>query len=188
MTAAVAAVLVLAGSWIAFALIFVAATIRSRKQRSDVAGRDPLASWGVLLQMLGYAMTFSGKWEIVNIPMPAAIAAMILMPASVGFAAAAVRHLGAQWRIQAVVTRRHRLVQTGPYSFLRHPIYTSMFGLLIGSGLALWRWRVLLVASVVFGIGTEIRVRSEDGLLEERFGPEFRAYRRSVRAWIPFIR
>jgi protein-S-isoprenylcysteine O-methyltransferase Ste14 len=36
--------------------------------------------------------------------------------------------------------------------------------------------------------GTEIRVRSEDRLLASRFGEEFQAYRKTVKAYIPFIR
>jgi protein-S-isoprenylcysteine O-methyltransferase Ste14 len=45
------------------------------------------------------------------------------------------------------------------------------------------------VASVAaFLIGTEIRVRAEDGLLEERFQDSFRSYRSHVRAYFPFLR
>jgi len=40
----------------------------------------------------------------------------------------------------------------------------------------------------VFLAGTEIRVRTEDALLASRFPQEFEAYRRSVRAYIPFVR
>jgi protein-S-isoprenylcysteine O-methyltransferase Ste14 len=188
MTLAIAGVVVLAGCFIVSVLIFVAAAIRNRNRGDEGARRDPFSSWGILLQVLAFAMTFSGNWDISHIPAAASIGGMILMPASVGFLAAAVRHLGAQWRVQAVVTRRHRLVRSGPYAYLRHPIYTSLFGLMVGGGFVLWRWHVLPVACVVYAIGTEIRIRSEDGLLEERFGPEFQSYRRSVRAWIPFIR
>jgi protein-S-isoprenylcysteine O-methyltransferase Ste14 len=42
-------------------------------------------------------------------------------------------------------------------------------------------------AIVLFVIGTEIRVRTEEKLLEERFGEEFREYKAQVRAYIPFV-
>jgi protein-S-isoprenylcysteine O-methyltransferase Ste14 len=48
--------------------------------------------------------------------------------------------------------------------------------------------RVLALALVVFVIGTEIRVRIEDGLLCSRFGNRFQEYQRSVPAYIPFVR
>jgi protein-S-isoprenylcysteine O-methyltransferase Ste14 len=48
--------------------------------------------------------------------------------------------------------------------------------------------RTLLVASLIFVMGTEIRVRVEDELLAARFGEQFLAYRRSVPAYVPFLR
>ncbi len=48
---------------------------------------------------------------------------------------------------------------------------------------------VLLVAGVVFFlIGTEIRVRAEERLLDERFGDEFKRYKATTAAYIPFLR
>jgi len=54
---------------------------------------------------------------------------------------------------------------------------------------AAWTWWPMFVAAViVFILGTEIRVRAEDGLLAERFRESFTAYRSRVPAYIPFIR
>jgi protein-S-isoprenylcysteine O-methyltransferase Ste14 len=50
------------------------------------------------------------------------------------------------------------------------------------------RWPAIVVAVLMFVIGTEIRVRSEDELLRSRFGAEFEAYAAGVRAYIPFVR
>jgi protein-S-isoprenylcysteine O-methyltransferase Ste14 len=47
-------------------------------------------------------------------------------------------------------------------------------------------WAPLLLALYI--AGTEIRVRTEDGLLSSRFGAKFDAYRKSVPAYIPFVR
>jgi protein-S-isoprenylcysteine O-methyltransferase Ste14 len=44
------------------------------------------------------------------------------------------------------------------------------------------------VSAAVFLAGTEIRVRTEDGLLASRFGDTFAAYRRRVKAYIPLVR
>jgi protein-S-isoprenylcysteine O-methyltransferase Ste14 len=189
-----AAVAVLIVSWLGLVIVFVVAGREAPEARgsnpdTEIGERkDPLSNWGLLLQGLAFFMTFVRKWEVVDVPAPALIAAIVLLPCSVLLAALAVRHLGAQWRIQAVVTKGHRLVTTGPYAFLRHPIYTSIFALLIGSGLILGRWKTLIVAAIVFAIGTEIRIRAEEGLLEDRFHEHFRDYRSRVRAWIPFLR
>jgi protein-S-isoprenylcysteine O-methyltransferase Ste14 len=188
------AIALLIASWIAFAIVFLRAGRRVPEARlsnpdAEMDRRtDPMSNWGLLLQGLSYLMVFFRRWHGIFAPDAAVIAGAILAPVSVALAAYAVRHLGMQWRVQAVVTRAHKLVQSGPYAFVRHPIYTAMFGILIGSGLIMTNWKVLLLAIVVFAFGTEIRIRAEEGLLEERFGSDLRAYRSRVRGWIPFIR
>ena len=98
------------------------------------------------------------------------------------------RALGRHLRFDAALSPDHRLVSTGPYRMLRHPIYTSMFCLLLGTGFLLTSPLLFLAAVVVFLVGTEIRVRIEDQLLQGRFGEQFREYQGKVSAYIPFVR
>ena len=60
-----------------------------------------------------------------------------------------------------------------------------MLGMLIATGIAVSYWPALLVALVVFFLGTAIRIRSEERLLRETFGLEFETYARSVPAIVP---
>jgi hypothetical protein len=66
------------------------------------------------------------------------------------------------------------LVCSGAYRWLRHPIYTSMFCILLGTGFLFTSLPLFLTSIVVFTVGTEIRVRLEDALLVSRFGEQFR--------------
>lgn len=100
----------------------------------------------------------------------------------------AVTHLGRQFRIHAGLYVDHELVRTGPYAVVRHPIYASLLAMLLATQLAITRWPWMLVSLAIFVTGTEIRVHSEDGLLESRFGNAFREYRRRVPAYLPFVR
>ena len=77
---------------------------------------------------------------------------------------------------------------SGPYRLVRHPIYASMLCMLWGTGFIVTPLPMLLLSTVVFLIGIEIRVRIEDRLLASRFGERFRDYRLNVRAYIPFVR
>jgi protein-S-isoprenylcysteine O-methyltransferase Ste14 len=63
-----------------------------------------------------------------------------------------------------------------------------MLCLILGTGLILATWCMLLAAVVVFVIGTQIRVRIEDSLLEQSFGAAFLEYQRGVPAYIPFVK
>ena len=107
--------------------------------------------------------------------------------ASVWLVNAAARRLGKQWALAARLVEGHTLIQDGPYRFVRNPIYLGMFGMLVATGLAAGRWVPLLVAIALFIPGTYIRIRSEERLLRQAFGPEFEAYTRKVPALIPRI-
>src|SRR5207302_1455726 len=100
----------------------------------------------------------------------------------------AVPALGNQWRIQAGVYEDHVLIQTGPYRFVRHPIYAAMLLLLLAIGFLRASPMAFSVAVVIMIIGTEVRVRAEDRLLAERFGQVFTDYRARVHAYVPFLR
>jgi len=106
---------------------------------------------------------------------------------SVGFVMAAVRALGKEWSLTARVVEGHKLATHGPYSFVRHPIYTGMLGMLLSTGLAMSYWPALAISIGVFFIGTIIRMRIEEGLLREMFGVEFDDYARRVSAIVPGI-
>ena len=100
----------------------------------------------------------------------------------------AVRHLGRQFRVNAGLYEDHQLVTSGPYAIVRHPIYSSLLAILASTLflLTMWQWAVLSLA--LFIAGTEIRVRTEDGLLASRFGESFRTYQKRVPAYLPFVR
>jgi protein-S-isoprenylcysteine O-methyltransferase Ste14 len=173
--------------WIAWSFGFVGPGKQARGQRK--VARSRASMWGFLLQGLSCALT----WPFIK-PVgfeksaPSLIASMILGPLSVALGWAAARSLGKQWRYEAALNEDHELIQTGPYRWVRHPIYLSMLGLLLATG-AVWTWWPMLAAAVIlFLAGTEIRVQAEDRLLAERFQESFTAYRCRVRAYIPFIR
>jgi len=58
---------------------------------------------------------------------------------------------------------------------------------LLATGMAISHWIGLLIAVIVFAIGTVVRVRSEEKLLREAFGAEFEAYASKVPAVVPLL-
>jgi protein-S-isoprenylcysteine O-methyltransferase Ste14 len=83
--------------------------------------------------------------------------------------------LGKLWSAQLQLREEHHLVTTGPYSRVRHPLYTSMFG--IGAAFALltahWIFVVLAVLAIA---GLIARVPREEQMMIEEFGEEYKAY------------
>ena len=176
----------LMGCWFAWFYPFIFRAPHNQKRPSVTLTAQ--TRLGLLLECAGIFIGFVCRAEFSD-PGPVRMAGSALL----GLAApllswSAVKHLGRQFRITAGLYDDHRLVRTGAYSIVRHPIYASLLAIL-GSTLFLltdWRWAILSLA--LFIAGTEIRVRAEDGLLRSRFGEEFQAYRRGVKAYIPFVR
>jgi protein-S-isoprenylcysteine O-methyltransferase Ste14 len=153
------------------------------------AASAPVSRLGIFLVMIGFALTWMYVRPVgFHKSAAALIVSMILGPLSVALGWAAAHQLGKQWRFKAAVSEDHELIQTGPYRWLRHPIYTSMLGMLLTTQAA-WTWWPMAIASVIaFVAGTEIRVRAEERLLAERFKDSYAAYRSRTSAFIPFLR
>ncbi len=183
--------------WIAFAelllcwILWSLAFLKPRRQAADrkEVAKSPSSKWGILLVMVSFALVWAYVRPVgFHKSAPSLIASMILAPPSVVLVWVAARRLGKQWRYAAALREDHELIQTGPYRWLRHPIYASMFGMQLATGFC-WTWWPMFLASILcFLAGTEIRVRSEERLLESRFQDSFRAYRSRTRAYIPFVR
>jgi protein-S-isoprenylcysteine O-methyltransferase Ste14 len=180
--------------WFVFAAVIL---LRKRAKPARDAVNAPTSWIGFALQGLSYLIvlavprspTFSPLVEgayVLNTVLQAAAALVSI--GSVLLAMSAIRELGKQWSLEARLVEGHKLVTTGPYSFVRHPIYTAMLGMLIGTGIVLSDWPVLLVGIAVFLIGTFIRTRFEERLLEDAFGDEFKSWRDRVPGLIPFVR
>ncbi|MGO9650212.1 MAG: methyltransferase family protein [Terriglobales bacterium] len=94
--------------------------------------------------------------------------------------------LGAEWSRDVELKQGHKLVESGPYRFVRHPIYTGH--LLMGLGTAVAAG--LLVAFVglaSFAAGFWIKLNQEERLLQRGFPDEYPAYKARVKALIPYV-
>ena len=178
-------------SWFAFVVTFL---FHKKPPSPPDRKRDSSSVIGIVLQGAGYGIvwTIRRSWFTPMFPNKSleivlALLTMFLAVWSVWFCSAAIRTLGKQWSLAARVVEGHKLVTEGPYNIVRNPIYTGMFGMLLATGLAVSHWVGLVIALVVFAIGTFIRVRSEERLLREMFGHEFDAYAHEVPAVIPFL-
>jgi protein-S-isoprenylcysteine O-methyltransferase Ste14 len=113
-------------------------------------------------------------------------AGLAITALGMGFAVWARVHLGRNWSSRPTIRVGHTLVRTGPYRFVRNPIYT---GLLIGfTGTAIVIGTFSAFVLILFlAAAFLMRIREEEKLLLEEFGEEYEKYRREVRALIPFL-
>jgi protein-S-isoprenylcysteine O-methyltransferase Ste14 len=78
----------------------------------------------------------------------------------------------------------HQLVRTGPYRMLRHPIYTAMLGMFVGTAIASSQYHALL-GVVILVLAYLRKTRLEENILRETFGAEWDAYQRQTWALVP---
>ncbi len=176
--------------WFVFAGIFL---LRKKPPKAPERKRERRFILGIVLQAAAYAIVwgvprpyFSPLFAMPqSLEIVLGIATLALASASVWIVLSAVRTLGKQWSFAARLVEEHKLITEGPYAVVRNPIYTGMLGMLVATGLAVSHWAALPVALALFGVGTAIRVRSEEKLLREAFGAEFHAYARRVPAVFP---
>ncbi len=96
------------------------------------------------------------------------------------------KHLGRNWSATVTIKHDHELVLSGPYAYVRHPIYTGLLLGFIGSAIALGEWRgVIAVALVTVALWRKLRV--EERGMQQQFGEKYIEYSRKVAALIPFI-
>ena len=149
---------------------------------------DPRARWGILLVVLADTLLWQNSFWARPLSVWRLGSSLFFLALAALFSRTGARALGRQWRIAAGLNADHQLVRSGPYCVVQHPIYTSTLSLLLGTGFLITPLPVLLIATVLFMVGTEIRVRIEDRLLSSHFGEEFDNHRKSVPAYIPFWR
>ena len=77
------------------------------------------------------------------------------------------------------------LVTTGPYGYLRHPIYAAILYFIWAGALDDFSWRVLAYPEMITA-GAFTRMHIEEYLLARKY-PEYRAYKQRVKKFIPFV-
>lgn len=96
------------------------------------------------------------------------------------------RTLAGNWSSSVTFKANHELIKTGPYRFVRHPIYTGLMLMCLGSALDLGSLCAWIAPCSMF-IGFWIKLKREEKLLLQHFPNDYPIYRRQVKALVPFI-
>jgi protein-S-isoprenylcysteine O-methyltransferase Ste14 len=96
------------------------------------------------------------------------------------------RHLGRNWSTKVRIAEEHELVRSGPYRFVRHPIYTAMLGMALGTTIVSGQYHSLL-GLLIIAIAYWRKIRIEEAALGGAFGAEYDEYRHKSWALVPLI-
>ncbi len=172
-------------------LIWMAAAFRNKR----TARHESAASWVLhMLPLMIAAVLLTADrtpWPFLQrevLPYRAAFyrVGLALTLAGLAFTVWARLRLGTNWSGSVQVKAEHALVRTGPYRWVRHPIYTGILAALLGTAIALDQWRGLLAFGIVLA-GFLYKLRLEERWMIETFGDAYVEYRKHSRALIPGI-
>jgi len=116
-----------------------------------------------------------------------AFALVVVMLMGLGLTWWARIFLGRLWSSAITRKENHRLVDTGPYAFVRHPIYTGLIIALLATA-ATEATRVALLGALLVALGLWVKARAEEYFLLSELGLEaYASYRRRVPMLVPFL-
>ncbi len=187
---------VIYGCWGLFLAVWIVGALYNRQRAPQVeraGSRFSSGGWsnwlaGVALVWIAERFVPHGLWtslSFANLDMQ--LAGLGLLLVSTAFTMWARWTLGTMWTSQPAIKARHELHIEGPYRVTRHPIYTGMTGMLLGTALASGA-ALTLVAFAIFVVYFAVKIHAEERLLLETFGQRYEAYRREVPQLLPFPR
>jgi protein-S-isoprenylcysteine O-methyltransferase Ste14 len=180
-------------AWCAWALYWLISSIGNKAtQRREPLGSRlayllPLLIGGVLIGVreLPWAAVLGMRlWPRSFLIYCVGFAILI---AGLGFAVWARVHLGRNWSGAVTVKEGHELIRTGPYGYVRHPIYTGILAAVIGTAIASGTLRSAL-GFVIIAAALVCKLRKEEEFMREVFPGQYPQYCEAVPALIPFSR
>ncbi|PZM16496.1 protein-S-isoprenylcysteine O-methyltransferase [Rhizobium tubonense] len=97
------------------------------------------------------------------------------------------KQLGRNWSITLEIRKQHELICAGPYSLVRHPMYTSFLLMGLSQAFLLSNWVAGMAGLIGFGVLFIVRVDKEERMMLEVFGPRYRAYMAKTKRIIPYL-
>jgi len=175
-----------------FALLEQRIRVRSLLDRSGE--RRDAGSFYVILALLGGGL--GGAFVLAADARGAAITVarwwwfgggLALMLAGIVVRQWAVQMLGASFTVDVRVREDQRVIDSGPYRFVRHPSYSGLLLTLAGIGLALGNWLALASALIPSLVGLVVRIRVEERALLGKLGEPYRRYAEGRARLVPHV-
>lgn len=169
--------------------LFIVTAIRFRARRDAVEKQEgPLPSPGVVIPLgipLLIVLTRFGELSAEWLPLRwvgvvLSLYFLVMLPW-------AMRTLGRLYAPGFAIFNDHRLITSGPFGLVRHPIGSSVVALWLGAGLGTVNWLLLVLWPLFAALSSMLMARTEEDLLLEKFGEKYEEYAQQTKQLIPGI-
>ena len=171
-------------------IVFVVVWIRTAPTKRQLVNRGlrwwnivPSASAVLLWVVLQFDVTNAFAFPRTRV---LAVVADVLAGAGLVVLIWARQKLGSSWSATVALREDHTLVDTGPYAYVRHPIYSGVLLLCVGTALWVANWLAMVVLVVVV-VSLCFKARSEEALLSKHFPEDYPKYRLRTKMLIPGV-
>ena len=179
------------GLWLAWVLYWVVSAfgVKTTRRRESRASRlSHVLPLAVGVTLIAWPHLHQVGWLSRPLLPPSAWrfgGALALTAAGLAFTVWARLHIGRNWSGTVTLKEGHELIRSGPYAWVRHPIYTGLLVALLGGAVACGEWRALIGLALVAGAFVR-KLRIEEHFMRESFPDEYPRYCAQVPALIPF--
>src|SRR5579862_2028875 len=177
--------------WLVFVAYWIISALRTNRTQ-----RQESFAWryGVMaFEVAGFVLLFSGVANVGVLgrhvfarSVSLRILGIALVWIGIALAVWARWHLGQYWSGRITIKRDHKLIRTGPYARLRHPIYSGLDLAALGTALDVDRWRCVAGLCVIV-LGFWIKAKREEAMLAAQFGADFEAHRQHTGFLLPHL-
>lgn len=175
--------------WYALALVWAVAALRVRSTKIS----EPIAArlFTIILVGSAFALLFSRSLSIgwLGHRMFSRSHLLDWVGVALSFAGCLIAiwarlTLGRNWSAQVSLKTGHELVRSGPYAYIRHPIYAGLLLAVVGTAIVLGEWRGIAAITLI-AIAHGLKARIEEQFLISQFGEEYAHYREKTGFLIP---
>lgn len=170
--------------WAIFIIYWLVASFGAKRTVEKQAGR-----WRILVLLIAAAIAFfmiNHDAILWSYTLTIGIIADIVTLMGLIIILWARTVLGGNWSTSTVLKENHELIQSGPYRYVRHPIYSGLLLMVLGAAIFYGR-AIVFVALAISFIASLLRAREEEKLLTRHFPEEYPNYKARVKAFIPFL-
>ncbi|MBC6717389.1 isoprenylcysteine carboxylmethyltransferase family protein [Aurantimonas sp. DM33-3] len=167
---------------------------RAKRARVERSRRGPAETLRMAISLTGLGIlpgvfvatgwpesaTYDPAWWQIGLGLCAMAGALVLFRKT-------HKALGKMWSVSLDIREKHKLVTSGIYRRVRHPMYSAFWTMALAQALLVPNWIAGPAGLIGFGILFAARVAPEERMMEEAFGDEYRAYRARTARIIPGI-
>jgi protein-S-isoprenylcysteine O-methyltransferase Ste14 len=174
------------GAWLACWLIMAFTTKRTVERRGFLGYRVVAAILVVALAGAGRLVHVSSQSRLWHTTLAFGVVTDCIVVAGAAFSVWARIALGRNWSAEVTFKQDHELIESGPYGLARHPIYTGLLVMALGTALNYGRAIGLGLLVALCG-SLWWKARLEERVMSRHFPDAYAKYKTRVRAIIPFV-